>query len=180
MRLKNSDFVFKSNGTIRFDGNLLFISVAKTTLLAHIDQLRNLVRIAAVYDWERVDRNQNFVAFAVNSDCVVVVLVSGHPVQIACSCWSELNIDVFRYTRWNHALFGVLDLELRSLGRQYMQPLWRWADVDHPHLESVSFVCFKPTKLHDRGRGLKNAVGAYSIKGIVQRDWVRLDCLSAS
>lgn len=57
MRLKNSDFVFKSNGTIRFDGNLLFISVAKTTLLAHIDQLRNLVRIAAVYDWERVDRN---------------------------------------------------------------------------------------------------------------------------
>ncbi len=115
-----------------------------------------------------------------NSDCVIVVLVSGHPVEIVCSCWRELNVDVFRYTGWNHALFRVLDLELRCLGRQNMQPLWRWADIDHSNLESVGFVCFESAKLNNSRRSLKDAVGAYRIKGIVQRNRVRFNCLSTS
>ena len=89
-----------------------------------------------------MDWDQNFVAFAMNSYRVVVIFVSGHPVEIVRSCWSELNVDVLRYTSWNHALFRVPDLKLRSLGRQNMQPLRRWTDVDHADFKSVSFVGF--------------------------------------
>jgi hypothetical protein len=40
-----------------------------------------------------------------DSNRVVVVLVSGHGIQIVCGCWSELYVDVFRYSSRNHALF---------------------------------------------------------------------------
>ena len=57
MRLEHSDFIFESDWTVGLDSYLLLISASESALLAHIDQLRNLVREAAVYDWKGMYRN---------------------------------------------------------------------------------------------------------------------------
>ena len=57
VRLEHSDFIFESDWTVGLDSYLLLISASESALLAHIDQLRNLVREAAVYDWKGMYRN---------------------------------------------------------------------------------------------------------------------------
>lgn len=128
MGLRHDDFILKSNWAVRLDSYFALISASQSTFLAHINELRNLVRVAAVDDWKSVNWNQNFVTFAVNSNRVVVVFVCGHAIGTV-RCWCELDVDVFCDTSGYHSLFGVPDFEVLSLGRQNMQPLWCWTNV---------------------------------------------------
>lgn len=61
-----------------------------------------------------------------------------------------------------------------------MQPLWRWANVDHAHLEGVGFVSLEATEFDHCRRRLKYTVGTYRIERIVQRNRVGLGLLSTS
>lgn len=177
MSLRHDDFILKSNRTVWLNNYFAFISASQSTFLAHINKLRNLIRVAAVDDWKSVNWNQNFVTFAVNSNRVVVVFVCGHAIGTV-RCWCELNVDVFCDTSWNHSLFRVPDLEVLSLRRQNMQPLWCWTYVYQTDLQSVCFVHFEPAEFHNCGRGLEDSVRAHGVKSIFLSDWVGLACLS--
>jgi len=75
-----------------------------------------------------MDGNQDFVAFTVDPDRVVVVLVGREQISLVLggTGWSELNVDVLAHACRYHALFLVTDFEVRGLWRQNVQPLGRW------------------------------------------------------
>ena len=60
-----------------------------------------------------MDRNQDFVTVTVDPHRVIVVLV-------LIDSGRELDVDVFRYTSWDHSLLLVSDLEVVGL---------RWQNV---------------------------------------------------
>jgi len=144
----NVDLIFKSYWTIRLDDYFVFISATKSTLLAHINQLRDLVWVAAINYWESVNRNQNFIALAVNSDSIVVVFVRCHAIETT-SCWCKLDVYIFCDASRNHPLLGVPNLKILSLGWQNMQPLWRWANVYQSKFQRMSLISFETLKFYN-------------------------------
>jgi hypothetical protein len=57
-----------------------------------------------------------------------------------------------------------------------MQPLWCRANIYHSHLECVGLVGFEACEFDNCWRRLEDAVGTHCVKGVVDRDGVRLYC----
>lgn len=113
----------------------------------------------------------DFITLAVNSNRVVVVLVGCHLLRLASSR-GELDVDVFTDSSGNHAFLLVTDLEVGSLGRQDMQPLWGWRVVDYSNFQSVGFVDLKACKLDDCWRSLEDPIRSDCIKSVMLRNRV--------
>jgi len=75
MRLSDFNLIFKVDRCVTLNLKLLFVGVSNSKLGAEVDNLGELVTRSGVNDGEGVDGDQNFVAFAVDSNRVVEVLV---------------------------------------------------------------------------------------------------------
>lgn len=126
------------------------VGLTEGATLSEIDHLGNLLHIVAVDHWVGVDWNQNFISLAVNSDCIVIVLVRRKHIMLVLSCtgWRELNVDVFADSCWHHASLLVANFEVGRLWGQNVQPLRRRRVVDNSDFESVSFICLETCKFH--------------------------------
>jgi hypothetical protein len=96
--------------------------------------------------------NQDLVSFTVDSDRIVVVLLSLFDSR------SELDVDVLGDTRWYHAFLIVLNFKVRSLGRQNVDSLRSRRVVNQTHFQRVGLACFKSSELDYAGTGLENAI----------------------
>jgi hypothetical protein len=87
------------------------VAGAKGHISAKVDKLREELvwRPLRVNDREGVNRNEDLVSFAVNSDRIVIVLLSLFDSR------GELDVDVLRDTRWYHAFLIVLNFKVGSL-----------------------------------------------------------------
>jgi hypothetical protein len=150
MRFCHFNLILKVNRTVTFYCNhlhkthkpknpYLCITLSNLKLLAHIHIPREDLILLRVNHGEGVDRNQYLVAFAVDADAVVVVFV----LIIGC----ELHVQVLAYTCWDHSLLVVLDLEVRSVGRQDVQTLRRWGIVDESDFDGVRLLGFEASEL---------------------------------
>jgi hypothetical protein len=97
MWLSNLDLEFKVHRTVAFDLNLLCIGLTYFSVLPHVNHRRNQLVFLAVDDGEGVNGNGDFVAFTVDPNTVVVVVV--------LLSRRELNVDSFFDTTWNHSFF---------------------------------------------------------------------------
>ena len=104
---------------------------------------------------EGVDRNQDLVSLAVNSNRVVEVLL--------LIVGGELDVDVLSDARGHHAFLVVLDFEVGRLRRQDVQPLRRGRVVDQAHSHGVGLESFKARKLDDARARPENAIRAHVV-----------------
>ena len=95
--------VLEIDWAVTFNVNVFHIGLAHFAATSHVDVLRNELIFFRVNYWISVNRNQYFITFAMDTNAVIEVL--------ELIAWGELHIDVFADTRWNHALFTILDLE---------------------------------------------------------------------
>lgn len=76
-------------------------------MFAHIQVVRQELVLFSVYDWERMDRDEDLVPVAVYADGIVEILL--------LIIWGELYVDVLSNTTGDHSFLVVLDLEIGCL-----------------------------------------------------------------
>jgi len=165
VRLYNLDVVTEVDWAVAVDRHALelfkslqaYLGVcfAHTQVLAHVDVGREEGVLLGIDNRERMDRNEDLVSFAVNSNRVVEVLLF--------IVWSKLDVDVLGDTGGHHAFLVVLDFEVRRLRGQNVQPLWRGRVVDQADPHGVSLEGLKASELDDAGAGPKDAVRAHVV-----------------
>ena len=136
----NSYLVLKTNWAVTLYEKLLWVRIPKSLVSTQVDYLGELVAKLTIDYRKRVDGDEYLVAFTVNSDGVVVVLVG------LVTSGGELNVNVLRHTCGQHSFFVVLDFEEWRLGRQDVQPLGCWRVVYEFDFQRVGLVGFKPCK----------------------------------
>ena len=112
MALNFFDAELEVGRAVALDANLLIVLLADLACFSHIDRLRKKRVLLGVDDRVRVDRNENFVTLAMNSNAVVEVF--------EFIAWRELHKDVLANTRRDHALLVVFNLKKGCRRRQNM------------------------------------------------------------
>ena len=97
------------------------ISLSNFAATAHVDILWNEIIFLRVNYWICMNRNQDFITFAMDTNAVIKVL--------ELISWSELDVDVFADTGGNHALFTILYLEESCCRWQNVEALRSWRVV---------------------------------------------------
>ena len=97
-------------------------------------------------------RNQNLVSFTVDSDGVVIVLLSLFNGR------SKLDVDVLRDSRWDHTFLSVFDFKEGGLRRKDVDSLRGRGVVNQAHFQRVGLACLKPSELDYAGTGLEDAI----------------------
>lgn len=123
VRLQNLDLVLKVNWAVTFHLKLLVIRLTNRTSATHIDEIWKELVLLGVYNWKRMDRDQNLVSVAMDPHRVIIVL-------IFIGRGGELDVDVLGDAGRNHAFFLILYFEVASLWWQNMQSLRRWGVVN--------------------------------------------------
>ena len=141
---------------------------AKCNISSKVYKLREelIWRPLWVNDREGVNWNEDLVSFAMNSDRIVIVLLSLFDSR------SELDVYVLRDTRWYHAFLIVLNFKEVSLRRKNVDSLRGWGIVNQTHFQRVGLACFKSSELNHAGAGLENAIWTYEIVDVIDRNGV--------
>jgi hypothetical protein len=126
MGLSHCDFILESDGCSRLQQQGFGVSLSESTLGAQINHLGDLVHTLGVDDWESVNWNQDFVAFTVDPNRVVIVLVCSEGLIVILCGGRELHINVLAHTCGHHTFLLVTDFKERGLWRQNVQPLGGW------------------------------------------------------
>lgn len=121
MRLDFFNFIFKIDRTVTININNFCICLTNFTAFAHVDWLWDQLILFRVDYWESMDWYQNFVTFAVDSNWIIEILV--------LVVRSELNVDVFTDSWWNHSFFVVFYLKEWGLWRKNVKSLGSWRIV---------------------------------------------------
>jgi hypothetical protein len=165
------DLVVEGNWAVTLNVDLLGVRSTKFTSPSHVDGLGELVSKFAVDHREGVNGHQNFIAFTVDTNRIVVVSV-GHVTGR-----SELNVNVLSDTRGQHSLLVETNFEVGGLRGQHVQALRSRRVVDYTQFQRVRLVGFKASKLHDTRRCLKNSVTTDSVESILSSNGVHFGAL---
>ena len=167
VRFDHIDHVLEVHRAVTLHLKLLGVRLADGAGAAHVDEFWENFVLRRVDHGKRMDWNQYFVAVAVDSHGVVVVLV-------LIEGGRELDVDLLGDARRDHPLLLVADLEVVRLWGQDVEALGRGRVVDQPQLHRVRFIRLEAGELDDRGRGAEDAVGAHRVVGVLLRDRDRL------
>lgn len=119
-------------------------------MFSHINNRRNELVFFRVNNREGMNGNSYLIAFTMNSYAIVVIVI--------LLCWSELHINFFLRSRWNHSLLPVFDLEELGHGRENMESLGSRREIYEPNFDGMSLHQLETCELNYWRRRSEDAV----------------------
>lgn len=145
------DHIFKRYRSIAFYGEFPEFLVAHLHI-AHVDDSRQELVFCGVHDWIGVNGDQQFLAFAVYSNAVVIILVLVR---------GETYENILGNPTGYRTLFRILYFEKIRHWRQYVQSLRMTGHIDQPHFQRMCLEQLVARELDHFGLDREDAVAAY-------------------